>query len=337
MRIGLVSTLSTRVRPRGSGSVEGLVWLLSRELTRLGHAVTVFAAAKSEPVGELVAALAGPYGTDGAPHDWQLCEWLNLSRAVEVSGGLDVIHSHAYLWGLALEPLAKAPMVHTTHVLPDGDAAALRTMRPAACVTAVSAFQWAAFTALPPATVVHHGLDPEQFTFRRDSDDYVCFLGRFVPGKGPKAAVAAARDLGLRLLLAGPRNDYYRAKVEPLVDGRMVEYVGPVGGARRDQLLGGARALLYPLQGPESFGLVLVEAMMCGTPVAAVGIGAVPEIVDEGVTGATVATAEELSQAVKRAIALDRQRVRARAAERFSADHMARQYVEVYGRALGGN
>jgi glycosyltransferase involved in cell wall biosynthesis len=139
------------------------------------------------------------------------------------------------------------------------------------------------------------------------------------------------------LLLAGPRNDYYRAKVEPLVDGRTVEYVGPVGGARRDELLGGARALLYPLQGPESFGLVLLEAMMCGTPVAAVGIGAVPEIVDEGVTGATVATAEELSQAVKRAIALDRRRVRARAAERFSADHMARQYVEVYGRALGGN
>src|SRR5215207_1341929 len=125
MRIGLVSTLSTRVRPRGSGSVEGLVWLLARELTRLGHDVTVFAAAGSEPVGELVAALPGPYAIDGAPTDWQLCEWINLCRAVELSGRFDVLHSHAYLWGLPLEPLSQAPMVHTLHVRPDPDAARL--------------------------------------------------------------------------------------------------------------------------------------------------------------------------------------------------------------------
>jgi glycosyltransferase involved in cell wall biosynthesis len=336
MRIGLVSTLSTRVRPRGSGSVEGLVWLLSRELTRLGHDVRVFAAGGSDPFGELVAALPGPYGTDGAPHDWQLCEWLNLCRAVEESSRLDVVHSHAYLWGLALEPVARAPLVHTTHVLPDGDAAALRALRPASCVTAVSAFQWAQYPGLLPAAVVHHGVDPEQFTFRAQPDDYVCFLGRFTPGKGPKAAIAAARELGLRLLLAGPRNDYYRAKVEPLVDGRTIEYVGPVAGARRDELLGGARALLYPLQGPESFGLVLVEAMMCGTPVAAVGLGAVPEVVDEGVTGAIVPTVEKLGRAIERVLPLDRFSVRARAAERFSADHMARRYVEVYRRAASG-
>src|SRR5215204_2569118 len=98
MRIALISTLATRVRPRGSGSVEGLVWLLSRELTRLGHEVTVFAAAGSEPVGELVASLPGPYAIDGAPTDWQLCEWINLCRAVALSGRFDVLHSHACRW-----------------------------------------------------------------------------------------------------------------------------------------------------------------------------------------------------------------------------------------------
>src|SRR5688500_13485568 len=102
MRVALISTLATPVRPRGTGSVEGLVWLLSRELTALGHAVTVFAAAGSEPCGELVATLPGPYGAKGSPDDWRLCEWVNLCRAVEESGRFDVLHSHAYLWGLPL-------------------------------------------------------------------------------------------------------------------------------------------------------------------------------------------------------------------------------------------
>jgi glycosyltransferase involved in cell wall biosynthesis len=117
--------------------------------------------------------------------------------------------------------------------------------------------------------------------FRPEAEDYVCFLGRFTPDKGPLAAVAAARELGLRLLLAGPRSDYFTRRVEPLVDGRGVEYVGPVAGQTRDRLLGGARALLYPIRQPEPFGLVPVEAMMCGTPVAAVRLGGA-EIVEEG-------------------------------------------------------
>jgi glycosyltransferase involved in cell wall biosynthesis len=336
MRVALISTLATPVRPRGTGSVEGLVWLLSRELTALGHGVTVFAAAGSDPCGELVATLPGQYATNGAPDDWHACEWVNLCRAVEESGRFDVLHSHAYLWGLPLERLSKAPMIHTLHILPDSDAARLWALRPGAFVTAISHDQWSGFPDRQPAAVIPHGVDESQFTFRPEPEDYVCFLGRFTPGKGPLAAIAAARQLGLRLRLAGPRNNYYEQRVAPLVDGRTVEYVGTVAGVNRDQFLGGARALLYPIAEPEPFGLVPVEAMMCGTPVAAVRLGAVPEVIEDGVTGACAGSADDFPAAVKRALDLDRRRVRERAAARFSGRRMAREYLDVYQRLVAG-
>src|SRR5258708_35727243 len=202
MRIAQVATLGTPVRRERSDSIEHLVWLLSRELTRMGHKVTVFAAAGFEVDGELVAALPGPYGTDGAPDDWQQCEWINLCRAVEQSERFDVLHSHAYLWGLPLERLSRAPLIHTYHLWPYENEAQLRALAPAACVTAVSAYQWSSFPEFPPAAVIHHGVDPAQFTFRAEPDDYVCYLGRFTPGKGPLQAIAAASALGLRLVLA---------------------------------------------------------------------------------------------------------------------------------------
>jgi glycosyltransferase involved in cell wall biosynthesis len=334
MRIAQVATLATPVRREGSDSIEGLVWLLSRELTRLGHEVTVFACAGSEPDGELVVTLPGPYGTGGSPGNWQLCEWINLCRAVEQSGRFDVLHVHAYLWGLPLEPLARVPMVHTLHLLPYEDEARLWSLAPGACVTAISRSQWSAFPDVTPAAVIPHGVDPAQFTFRAEPEDYVCYLGRFTPGKGPLQAVAAARALGVRLRLAGPRDAYFCEHVAPLVDGDRVEYVGYLSGAARDRFLGGARALLYPLQDPEPFGLVQVEAMMCGTPVVAMRRGAVPEVVDEGVTGYCADSAEDFTGQALRTFALDRRGVRARAEERFSGRRMAEQYVQVYRRLV---
>jgi glycosyltransferase involved in cell wall biosynthesis len=332
MQIALISTLATRVRPLGSGSVESVVWLLASELERLGHRVTVFAVAGSEVCGKLVETLPGTYGANGAPDDWQLCEWINLCRAVEQSARFDVLHSHAYLWGLPLEPLCKAPMVHTLHICPDQNAARLWAMTPDACVTAISEYQWSALPDLKPAAVIHHGVDAGQFTFREKPEDYVCYFGRFTRGKGPRAAIGAARHLGLRLVLSGPRNEYFDKKIEPMVDGRTVEYIGPVGGAKRDRLLGGARALLYPLEEPEPFGLVPVEAMMCGTPVAAIRRGAVAEIVEDGVSGHCSEPEGDFVSAVTRTLTLDRRRVYERAVARFSAERMARQYVEVYQR-----
>jgi len=334
MRIAQVSTLASPVRPDAGGSVEAFIWLLTRELVRLGHEVTVFGCAGSETAGESVVTLPGPYGAKDALDDWQLCEWVNLCRAVEQSARFDVLHSHAYLWGLPLQPLSRAPMVHTLHIVPDDDSARLWSMAPAACVTAISKHQWSAHPELQPAAVVPHGVDLSQFTFQPQPEDYVCYLGRFTSGKGPCQAIAAARALGLRLCMAGPENGYFREQVKPLIDGKSVEYAGYVRGPARDKLLGGARALLYPIQYPEAFGLVLVEAMLCGTPVAAMGLGAAPEIIDQGVSGSVAKSPEEFPRAVVEAMALDRARVRHQAEQRFSAERMARDYVRVYEKII---
>jgi glycosyltransferase involved in cell wall biosynthesis len=336
MRIAQVSTVGSPVRPEGSDSIESLVWLLTRELTRLGHRVSVFAVRGSEVDGELVATLPGPYGMAGAPGNWQLCEWINLCRAVEESARFDVLHSHAYLWGLPLQSMSRAPMVHTLHVSPSDEESRLWSLIPDAHVTAISKYQWSAFPQFTPMAVIHHGIDPAQFTFRAQPDDYLCFLGRFIPGKGPLKAIAVARVMGMRLRMAGARNDYFREHIEPHVDGQSVEYVGYVCGQQRDQFLGGARALLYPIEAPEPFGLVQVEAMLCGTPVVGMRIGAVPEIIDEGVTGYTVTAAEDWERQVARAVTLDRAGVRARAEARFSARRMGQEYAELYQQILSG-
>jgi glycosyltransferase involved in cell wall biosynthesis len=336
MRIAQIATVESPVRQNHTGSIEGLVWLLTRELTRLGHEVTVFGTADSETDVELVGTLPGPFGTAGVPDDWYLCEWINLCRAIEQSGRFDVVHCHTHLWGMPLEPLARAPMVHTLHTWPHRLDERLWSMVPDATVTALSHCQWQKYPHLQPAAVIHHGVDSSQFTFQPHPQDYVCYLGRFLWQKGPTVAIEAAQSLGLRLLLAGPEDNDYHEHVEPLVDGKSVEYVGWLGGAERDQFLGNARALLYPVQYAEPFGLVLVEAMMCGTPVAAMRLGAVPEVVDEGVTGYSAASPEDYLEVVRQTLTLDRRRVRDHAVERFSPERMGRQYVEVYKRVAGG-
>jgi len=334
MRIAQIATLSAPVRQETGGSVESLVWLLTRELAKLGHKVTVFGTAGSEADGEMVVTMPGPYARNGAMEDWHLCEWVNLCRAVEQSGRFDVLHSHAYLWGIPLQPLSRAPLVHTMHIVPDDDSAKLWAAAPQSCVTAISRHQWSAFPNLQPATVIPHGVDTTRFTFREQPDDYLLYLGRFVSGKGPLLAIETARHLGLRLVLAGPANPYFREKIQPLVDGKNVEYAGFVTGKDRDQLLGGARALIYPIQYPETFGLVLVEAMLCGTPIAAMRLGAVPEIVEERISGYTAATREEFASVVPKCFALDRKQIQQLARERFSAEKMARQYAAFYETVL---
>jgi glycosyltransferase involved in cell wall biosynthesis len=330
MRIAQVATLSAPVRADTGGSVESLVWLLTRELVRLGHEVTVFGTAGSEAAGEVVITQPGPYAQSGALEDWHLCEWVNLCGAIEQSSRFDVLHSHAYLWGIPLEPFSAAPLLHTTHIVPDDDSARLWSAAPAARVTGISRYQWSSFPKLTPLACIPHGVDTSQFTFRPQPEDYLLYLGRFVSGKGPLLAIETARELGMKLVLAGPSNPYFRERVLPLVDGNLVVYAGVVTGKERDRLLGGARALVYPIQYPEAFGLVLVEAMLCGTPVAAMRLGAVPEIVDEGISGFTAATRQDFAGIIPRCLGLDRTVIHQRARERYSAERMALAYAAVY-------
>ena len=332
MRIAQISTLSAPVREDSTGSIEAWLWLLTRELVKLGHEVTVFATADSElPTGaKLVSTQPAAYGSNGAIDDWHLCEWVNICRAVEHAREFDVLHRHAYLWSVPLSRLSAAPLVHTTHIVPDDNAAKILRQFPGAHLTALSRQQWSAFPEFMPEAVIYHGVDPAKFTFNKTPGDYVCYLGRFVSGKGPRHAVAVAQKLGIRLIMAGPNSPYFREQVQPLVDGRTVEYAGFVRGADRNRLLSGAKALLYPIQYAESFGLVLAESMLCGTPVAAMRLGAVPEVLDEGLTGYSVDSIEALPDAATKCFSLDRREVRRCGEARFSAEVMARRYERFY-------
>lgn len=330
MRIALVATSSGPVRPDDTGSVESQVWLLSRELTKRGHNVTVFGCGGSEVPCELVATHDGPYATQGTLSDWQLCDWVSLTESVAQSHRFDIIHSHAYLWGLPLERFSKASMVHTMHTCPYSNEALLWDRFPDARIVALSAFQWRAATTRQPAAIIANGVDPADFEFNPSPGDYLCYLGRFIPGKGPLDAIAAAREAGLPLILAGPSNEYFESNIRPHVDGKRVRYIGSVNRRERSNLLCRARALLYPLCEPEPFGLVQVEAMMCGTPVVATNIGAIPEIVEHGRTGVLAESPSHLAKAIGAAASLDRTVIQRTARDRFSASHMAVRYEALY-------
>jgi glycosyltransferase involved in cell wall biosynthesis len=332
VRIALVSTSSGPVRADNTGSVESQVWLLSRELVARGHDVTVFGCAGSEAPCEMVTVHPGPYASPGTLSDWQLCDWVTLAEAIAQSRRFDIIHSHAYLWGLPLERFSRAPMIHTMHTCPYENEALLWDRFPAARIVALSAFQWRIATSRRPAAIIPNGVDPADFQYNAAPDDYICFLGRFIPGKGPLAAIAAAREAGIPLVLAGPANEYFDRAIRPLVDGDRVRYMGSVDRRQRCQLLGRARALLYPLVEPEPFGLVQVEAMMCGTPVVATSIGAIPEIVENGRTGILVNAPEALAVALHAAQSLDRSAIERSARATFSVERMAETYETLYER-----
>jgi glycosyltransferase involved in cell wall biosynthesis len=261
-----------------------------------------------------------------------LCELFNLAAAVERAEAFDVIHYQAAYtpMSLAFTRLSPAPVVQTVHHAPTIQEVALWSGYPEAPFVAVSKAQARLLAGLNVVAVVHHAVDTCAFAFRPHPDDYLLFLGRFTAGKGVLPAIDVARRTGMRLILAAAENDYYRNVVAPHVDQQRVIYAGEVDHVSKMALVGGARALLYPVQTGEPFGLVLAEAMACGTPVAALDRGAVREVVDEGITGAVFESLDALVAGLPGVLALDRGRVRARAVERFGADRMVYAYVYVY-------
>jgi glycosyltransferase involved in cell wall biosynthesis len=235
---------------------------------------------------------------------------------------------------LAFTRLCVTPVSQTIHHAPSASEVALWRHYPEAPFIAISREQQRLLEGLNVAAVVPHGIDTARFTFSPAPDDYLLFLGRFTPGKGPIQAIELARRLGMRLLLAAAAEQYYRESIEPLVDGSQIVYVGEVDFDAKMRLYGGARALIYPVQAGEPFGLVLVEAMACGTPVAALDRGAVSEIVDHGVTGGVFADMNAMARGLDDVMALDRSRVRARAVERFGIRPMVDGYVDAFRRII---
>jgi len=233
---------------------------------------------------------------------------------------------------LAFTRLSPTPIVQTLHHSPSQAEIALWSRYPEAPFVAISNEQAGLLSGLKVVATVLHGIDTASFVFREKPDDYLLFLGRFTEGKGVLQAIELARRVDMRLILAAAEGDYYRERVAPHVDGRRVVYYGEADFDAKVKLYGGARALLYPIQSREPFGLVLAEAMACGTPVVALDRGAVREVVDEGVTGMIFDNLEQMANELPRVFDLDRRSVRERAVARFDAARMVDEYIAVYKR-----
>lgn len=336
LRIAHVAPVATSIPPLRSGSVEAMTSLLTEGLVARSHDVSLFATGDSKTSAKLRALYPRGYWHDSDMWPWEMYEMLNIAAAVERAAEFDIIHYEAqyYPMSLAFTRVSSAPVVQTLHHAPSAAEVRLWARYPEAPFVAISSEQAKLLSGVNVAATVLHGIDTSRFPCRERPDDYLLFLGRFTPGKGVLQAIDVAKRVGIPLMLAAAENPYYQETVAPLVDGRHIVHVGEVDQDAKVKLYGGARALLYPVQAPEPFGLVMAEAMACGTPVAALDLGAVREVVDDGITGVVFDSLDQMASGLDLVLGLDRGRIRQQAVARFGVDRMVDEYVEVYRRII---
>ncbi|HRD45095.1 MAG TPA: glycosyltransferase family 4 protein [Caulobacter sp.] len=340
MRIAQIAPLYEAVPPKLYGGTERVVAHLSDALVELGHEVTLFSSAEAQtlatlaPVRDQAIRLdPSPLKSDLAAHLAML--WEVRRRAHE----FDLLHFHVDMIHFPLFEDTADRTLTTLHGRLDlKDLSAVYDRWTAYPLVSISDAQRRDLPLAHWAGTVHHGLPTRLYEFSPRSQGYLAFLGRISPEKRPDRAIEIARALGMPLKIAakidGADRQYFAEVIEPMLDDPLIEFVGEIGDEQKSAFLGGAAALLFPIDWPEPFGLVMIEAMACGTPVVAWRCGSTPEVIEPGETGRLVDSMEQAVIAVLAVTALDRAAIRARFELRFSAQAMARRYVELYADRL---
>jgi len=335
LRVAVLAPLSWRVPPRHYGPWELFASLLTEGLVDAGVDVTLFATGDSLTSGRLVSVASTPWSEDPSAEP-KVSECLHISEVFERAADFDVIHNSFDFLPLTYSRLVRTPVLTTIHGF--SSPAIVPVYEKYNDIGAYIAISDAdRHPRLRYAATIHHGIDTDLYGLHPDPDGYLLFFGRIHPDKGTAEAIDVAGRLGLPLVIAGIIQDqaYFDSRVAPHVDGTRVRYLGPVGADDRADVLGGATALLHLVTFDEPFGLSVVEAMACGTPVIASRRGSMPEIVDEGVTGILVDDSDDAVAAVAKAAGLDRTAIRSRAVVRFGRDRMIADYLDAYARLLG--
>jgi len=330
MKIAILAPIAWRTPPEKYGPWEQVASNITEGLVEKGYDVTLFATANSITKAKLEWACKLPYEED-KENDPKVVECLHISHLMEQAGRFDIIHNHFDFLPLSYSGLIKTPIITTIHgfsspkIIP-----VYKKYNNSTSYVSISDSDRS--DELDYLATIYHGLDPNNFTFRKEKENYLLYFGRIHPHKGAHAAIEIAKRAGFRLKIAGLIQDegYFNSKIKPFIDNKNVEYLGNVGPETRDELLGGAKALLHPIFFEEPFGLSVLEAMMCGTPVIAFKRGSMPELITEGISGFLPINISEAILAIKTLDKIDPKICRDYAVKKFSLETMINNYIEAY-------
>ena len=341
MRIAQIAPLAESVPPKLYGGTERVVHWLTEELQGLGHEVTLFASGDSKTSAELVPVIPHALRLGRPRIDPIVAQASLLEAAARQCHRFDVLHFHIDWLHLPLFSRLETRFLTTFHGRLDLPGLKTTTDQfPDAGFVSISNNQREPLPDLRWLRTVYHGLPANYLRASTEPGRYLAFLGRLTAEKGPEDAIRIAKAVGMQLRIAAkiPRGErrYFSERLQPLIDGDQVQLVGEVDDHAKQDFLSQASALLFPIDWPEPFGLVMIEAMACGTPVIAYRSGSVPEVIDHGITGFVVDDEAEAVKAIHQLDQLDRKRVREQFKARFTAERMAREYTEVYKTLLNG-
>jgi len=340
MRVAQIAPLYESVPPHLYGGTERIVSYITEALVRRGHDVTLFAAADSNTRARLVPGCPRALRLDSAVIDPLAHHLAQLRHVMDRAGNFDIIHNHMDYLALPLVAATSTPIVTTLHGRLDlPDLQAVFAAYPEAALISISDAQRRPLAHADWRATVYHGMPTASYALGRGDGGYLAFLGRISPEKRVESAIRVAATVGMPLKIAAKIDrvdaEYFENAIRPLLGTADVEFIGEIGGADKVRFLGDARALVFPIDWPEPFGLVMIEALACGTPVIGRRRGSVPEVVDDGVTGFVCDDDEAMIAAARRIDELDRVRCRRVFESRFSDTRMVDDYERIYAETIG--